>query len=118
MSCVRAKSLSLKPSFLRTAAAAAAMYCTELHFTSLYLVLYLQDKKTFFHFQFKVYLLKKKLHVCVAVRLVYSFCFPFAMTYVVFVVVVFTLKAVPVSTQYFLTSVLVQLTWTPSVVTG
>ena len=33
-------------------------------------------------------------------------------------VVVFTLKAVPVSTQYFLTSVLVQLTRTPSVVTG
>ena len=38
--------------------------------------------------------------------------------YVVDVVVVFTLKAVPVSTQYFLTSVLVQLTRTPSVVTG
>ena len=37
---------------------------------------------------------------------------------VVFVVVVFTLKAVPVSTQYFVTSVLVQLTRTPSVVTG
>ena len=36
----------------------------------------------------------------------------------VVVVVVFTLKAVPVSTQYFLTSVLVQLTRTPSVVTG
>ena len=36
---------------------------------------------------------------------------------VVVVVVVFTLKAVPVSTQYFLTSVLVQLTRTPSVVT-
>ena len=35
-----------------------------------------------------------------------------------YVVVVFTLKAVPVSTQYFLTSVLVQLTRTPSVVTG
>ena len=34
------------------------------------------------------------------------------------VVVVFTLKAVPLSTQYFLTSVLVQLTRTPSVVTG
>ena len=34
------------------------------------------------------------------------------------VVVVFTLKAVPVSTQYFLTSVLVHLTRTPSVVTG
>ena len=34
------------------------------------------------------------------------------------VVVVFTLKAVPVSTQYFLASVLVQLTRTPSVVTG
>ena len=30
------------------------------------------------------------------------------------VVVVFTLKAVPVSTQYFLTSVLVQLTRTPT----
>ena len=39
-------------------------------------------------------------------------------TAVVVVVVVFTLKAVPVSTQYFLTSVLVQLTRTPSVVTG
>ena len=40
-------------------------------------------------------------------------------SYMVFVVVVvFTLKAVPVSTQYFLTSVLVQLTRTPSVVTG
>ena len=37
---------------------------------------------------------------------------------VVVVAVVFTLKAVPVSTQYFLTSVLVQLTRTPSVVTG
>ena len=37
---------------------------------------------------------------------------------VVVVVVVFTLKAVPVSTQYFLTSVLVQLTRTSSVVTG
>ena len=37
---------------------------------------------------------------------------------VVVVVVVFTLKAVPVSAQYFLTSVLVQLTRTPSVVTG
>ena len=37
---------------------------------------------------------------------------------VVVVVVVFTLKAVPVSTQYFLTSVRVQLTRTPSVVTG
>ena len=37
---------------------------------------------------------------------------------VVVVVVVFTLKAVPVSTQYFLTSVLVQLTRTPSAVTG
>ena len=32
--------------------------------------------------------------------------------------VVFTLKAVSVSTQYFLTSILVQLTRTPSVVTG
>ena len=39
-------------------------------------------------------------------------------THVVVVVVVFTLKAVPVSTQYFLASVLVQLTRTPSVVTG
>ena len=38
-------------------------------------------------------------------------------TFVV-VVVVLTLKAVPISTQYFLTSVLVQLTRTPSVVTG
>ena len=37
---------------------------------------------------------------------------------VVVVVVVFTLKAVPISIQYFLTSVLVQLTRTPSVVTG
>ena len=37
---------------------------------------------------------------------------------IVVVVVVFTLKAVPISTQYFLTSVLVQLTRTPSVVTG
>ena len=37
---------------------------------------------------------------------------------VVVAVVVFTLKAVPVSTQYFLTSVLVQLTRAPSVVTG
>ena len=37
---------------------------------------------------------------------------------VVVVVVVFTLKAVPVSPQYFLTSVLVQLTRTPSMVTG
>ena len=37
---------------------------------------------------------------------------------VVVVVVVFTLEAVPVSTQYFLTSVLVQLTRTPSAVTG
>ena len=36
--------------------------------------------------------------------------------FVVVVVVVFTLKAVPVSTQYFLKSVLVQLTRTPSVV--
>ena len=34
------------------------------------------------------------------------------------VVVAFTLKAVPISTQYFLTSVLVQLMRTPSVVTG
>ena len=38
--------------------------------------------------------------------------------HVVVVVVVFTLKAVPISTQYFLTSVLVQLTRTPAVVTG
>ena len=38
---------------------------------------------------------------------------------VVVVVVVFTLKAVPISTQYFLTSVLVELTRTSSsVVTG
>ena len=43
----------------------------------------------------------------------------FVLTFLnVVVVVVFTLKAVPVSTQYFLTSVLVQLTRTPSVVTG
>ena len=34
------------------------------------------------------------------------------------VVVVFTLKTVPISTQYLLTFVLVQLTRTPSVVTG
>ena len=38
--------------------------------------------------------------------------------FVVVVAVVFTLKAVPISTQYFLTSVRVQLTRTPSVVTG
>ena len=37
---------------------------------------------------------------------------------IVVVVVVFTLKAVPISTQYFITSVLVQLTRTSSVVTG
>ena len=37
---------------------------------------------------------------------------------VVVVVVVFTLKAVPISAQYLVTSVLVQLTRTPSVVTG
>ena len=37
---------------------------------------------------------------------------------VVVVVDVFTLKAVPISAQYLLTSVLVQLTRTPSVVTG
>ena len=37
---------------------------------------------------------------------------------VVVVVVVFTLKAVPISAQYSLTSVLVQLTRTPSVVAG
>ena len=43
---------------------------------------------------------------------------PLPIVVVVVVVVVFTLKAVPVSTQYFLTSVLVQLTRTPSVVTG
>ena len=42
---------------------------------------------------------------------------PFAV--VVVVVVVFTLKTVPISTQYVLTSVLVQLTRTPSsVITG
>ena len=35
-----------------------------------------------------------------------------------FVVVVFTLKAVPISTQYLLTSVLGELTRMPSVVTG
>ena len=34
------------------------------------------------------------------------------------VVVVFTLKTVPISTQYLLTSVLVRLTRTPPVVTG
>ena len=44
--------------------------------------------------------------------------FSFNNTHYVVVVVVFTLKAVPVSTQYFLTSVLVQLTQTLSVVTG
>ena len=43
---------------------------------------------------------------------------PFIIPVVVVVVVVFTLKAVPISTQYFLTSVLVRLTRTPSVVTG
>ena len=37
---------------------------------------------------------------------------------VVVVVVVFTLKAVLISTQYVRTSVLVQLTRTPHVVTG
>ena len=37
---------------------------------------------------------------------------------VVVVVVVFTLNAVPISTQYFITSVLIQLTRTPSVLTG
>ena len=37
---------------------------------------------------------------------------------VVVVVVVFTSKTVPISTQYLLTSVLVQLTRMPSVVTG
>ena len=36
---------------------------------------------------------------------------------VLVVIVVFTLKTVPISTQYLLTSVLVQLTRTPSVVT-
>ena len=40
------------------------------------------------------------------------------LVYLVVVVVVFTLKAVPIFTRYFLTSVLVQLTRTPSVVTG
>ena len=42
----------------------------------------------------------------------------FVVVVFVVVVVVFTLKAVPVSTQYSLTSVLVQLTRTPSVFTG
>ena len=37
---------------------------------------------------------------------------------VVVVVVVFTLKTVPIFAQYLLISVLVQLTRTPSVVTG
>ena len=37
---------------------------------------------------------------------------------VVVVTVVFTLKTVPIFAQYLLTSVLVQLTRTPSVVTG
>ena len=47
------------------------------------------------------------------------FNFPYFCTIVVVVVaVVFTLKVVPIFTQYFLTSVLVQLTRTPSVVTG
>ena len=41
-----------------------------------------------------------------------------AVVVVVVVVVVFALKAVPVSTQDFLTSVLVQLTRAPSVVTA
>ena len=44
--------------------------------------------------------------------------YPLVRCHVVVVVVVFTLKAVPISTQYFLTSVLVQLTRTPSVITG
>ena len=39
---------------------------------------------------------------------------PILYHYCTVVVVVFTLKAVPISTQYFLTSVLVQLTRTPS----
>ena len=56
---------------------------------------------------------------CVALELIlYHGNNNLAMADVVVVVVVFTLKAVPVSTQYFLTSVLVQLTRTPSVVTG
>ena len=42
---------------------------------------------------------------------------PHALRNTLFVVVVSTLKAVPISTQYFLTSVLVQLTRMPSVVT-
>ena len=47
----------------------------------------------------------------------YMYIYIHTSTHVV-VVVVFTLKAVPVSTHYFLISVLVQLTRTPSVVTG
>ena len=50
-------------------------------------------------------------------RVIFLLCH-FTIVVVVVVVVVFTLKAVPVSTQYFLASVLVQLTRTPSVVTG
>ena len=46
------------------------------------------------------------------------YCDPKAVVVVVVVVVVFTFKTVPISTQYLLTSVLVQLTRTPSVVTG
>ena len=43
---------------------------------------------------------------------------PHALRNTLFVVVVPTLKAVPISMQYLLTSVLVQLTRMPSVVTG
>ena len=55
-----------------------------------------------------------------AIRLVYEMkvCPRYYDVDPIVVVVVFTLKAVPISTQYFLTSVLVQLTRTPSVVTG
>ena len=42
----------------------------------------------------------------------------YSVVIVVVVVDAFTLKAVPISAQYLLTSVLVQLTRTPSVVTG
>ena len=55
---------------------------------------------------------------CPVVRAIHTNTVPHTHTAVVVVVVVFTLKAVPVSTQYFLASVLVQLTRTPSVVTG
>ena len=56
-------------------------------------------------------------HVGIPLKII-AFETTLACTLVVVVVVVFTLKAAPISTQHFLTSVLVQLTRTPSVVTG